>query len=824
MRLTLRTLLAYMDDILEPADHEALARKIEASDFATELIHRSRDASRRLRLGAPDPSAGEAGDLHEGADEQDANAMAEYLDNTLSPEAVAEFERACLAPGDKGDMLLAEAVSCHHVLAMVLREPAEVDRDLRRRLYDLAGTDAQPAKSLRIEPAHAAHAPDARPAERPASIDSVTAPARVASSGTPAAAHHALPDYLQAAANENRKKRRLMYAAIAAMIAGVLVGMLWPRGDQEARNVPEVPDAAASDGDTQSASVAEAAPDDADEGNDQEPESDAAEAAPPEDAAGGESSGASEAVAVDPGAEAPASNGETLSDLETKPNSDAASLPPDPGALPELPPGTDDQLPTADEEVADNDVAGDDGQFLDEPMTDEAETVASADVPGTPPRLGSGSPTGSAPPNEGTPGEPAKDAAPADEQPADAPAPPANAADQGPQPLGAFLGFMGADDVLLAYDPRGGAWRRLPSGEPLYDGTRLLALPTFRTTVNLAGANVYLGGGTEVTVLEPNQVPGEAAVDVALRAPRGRLIINAGRNGNRLELLAGDESRIIQLNPSSTLAVEVQGHFEPGFDPRVDPVDRTIRWYLASGGGQFIAGDGSELAVTGPAQWETTGRNDSAPAPIEQLPEWVDHEVVTSVQRSARKYVAPALTPGAPVDIALAELSDPNGAGRRYEVRTLAAVCAAYVDQFEPMVKALGDIQQKPYWKRLIETTRQTLAEDPDAVVALEEALISLRGERDAAGLMELILGYSPEDIGQTPAAIQAGPIPGLLRNLDSEDLDFRVLAFHNLCELTGTAGFGYRPERSADQRARVLRVIWKRFEEGELLPAQSGP
>ncbi|MCH2596741.1 MAG: hypothetical protein MKZ95_13225, partial [Pirellulales bacterium] len=84
MRLTLRTLLAYMDDILEPTDHEELGKKIEASDFATELIHRSRDAVRRLRLGAPTIDAGEdSDDVLGGVSVADVNAVAEYLDNTL---------------------------------------------------------------------------------------------------------------------------------------------------------------------------------------------------------------------------------------------------------------------------------------------------------------------------------------------------------------------------------------------------------------------------------------------------------------------------------------------------------------------------------------------------------------------------------------------------------------------------------------------------------------------------------------------------------------------------------------------------------------------
>ena len=99
MRLTLRTLLAYMDDMLDPADQEELGRKIEASPFATELIHRSRDAVRRLRLSAPEVLAGDSGDLHGGDHNLDANTAAEYLDSMLSPDDVAEFERNCLEAG-----------------------------------------------------------------------------------------------------------------------------------------------------------------------------------------------------------------------------------------------------------------------------------------------------------------------------------------------------------------------------------------------------------------------------------------------------------------------------------------------------------------------------------------------------------------------------------------------------------------------------------------------------------------------------------------------------------------------------------------------------
>ncbi len=136
MRLTLRTLLAYLDDILEPVDAEELGGKIRESDFASGLVHRIRGATGRMRLSSPPVIGKGMGN--------DANTVAEYLDNTLPTDRIPDFERVCL----ESDMHLAEAASCHEVLTLVLGEPAHIEDSLRERIHRI-GNRTAPANQVR---------------------------------------------------------------------------------------------------------------------------------------------------------------------------------------------------------------------------------------------------------------------------------------------------------------------------------------------------------------------------------------------------------------------------------------------------------------------------------------------------------------------------------------------------------------------------------------------------------------------------------------------------------------------------------------------------
>ncbi len=132
MRLTLRTLLSYLDDTLDPAETKIIGTKVADSEQARDLAERIKQVTRRRRLTTP-PSSGPGG--------IDANTIAEYLDNDVTAETAAEVEQICLA----SDVHLAEVAACHQILTLVLGEPALVPPSAKQRMYGLVkGPEAIP--------------------------------------------------------------------------------------------------------------------------------------------------------------------------------------------------------------------------------------------------------------------------------------------------------------------------------------------------------------------------------------------------------------------------------------------------------------------------------------------------------------------------------------------------------------------------------------------------------------------------------------------------------------------------------------------------------
>ncbi|MBU6173874.1 MAG: hypothetical protein KGQ60_08725, partial [Planctomycetes bacterium] len=124
MRLTLRTLLAYLDDTLGATEIKKIGEKVSESESAQQLIERIKQVTRRRRLTTP-PSSGPGA--------FDPNDVAEYLDNELENERIADIEKLCL----ESDVHLAEIAACHQILTLVLGEPVLVPPKSKERMYKL---------------------------------------------------------------------------------------------------------------------------------------------------------------------------------------------------------------------------------------------------------------------------------------------------------------------------------------------------------------------------------------------------------------------------------------------------------------------------------------------------------------------------------------------------------------------------------------------------------------------------------------------------------------------------------------------------------------
>jgi hypothetical protein len=125
MRLTLRTLLAYLDNVLDPSEKASLGDKISKSQTSRGIIERIRRV-----LASPNLSAPKIGTPNS---TNDPNPIAEYLDNTHPSTKISEIEVQCL----NDDARLAEVAACHQILTLALNKPASVPPELKTKIVDL---------------------------------------------------------------------------------------------------------------------------------------------------------------------------------------------------------------------------------------------------------------------------------------------------------------------------------------------------------------------------------------------------------------------------------------------------------------------------------------------------------------------------------------------------------------------------------------------------------------------------------------------------------------------------------------------------------------
>src|SRR6516162_6203159 len=142
MRLTLRTLLAWLDDTLSASEVREIGKQVAESPYAQELVKRIQRVTRQRRLTVPSTT---------GPDATDPNLVASYLDNELDQDLVPEYEKLCLT----SDVHMAEVASVHQILSLI-GQKAKVPEEAKHRMYHLVRGRDSIARKPRTSPSAAA--------------------------------------------------------------------------------------------------------------------------------------------------------------------------------------------------------------------------------------------------------------------------------------------------------------------------------------------------------------------------------------------------------------------------------------------------------------------------------------------------------------------------------------------------------------------------------------------------------------------------------------------------------------------------------------------
>jgi hypothetical protein len=227
-------------------------------------------------------------------------------------------------------------------------------------------------------------------------------------------------------------------------------------------------------------------------------------------------------------------------------------------------------------------------------------------------------------------------------------------------------------------------------------------------------------------------------------------------------------------------------------------------------------------AVDKASRWTVNEAGATDPVADASPPEWIYHEPIG--QLSEQRYGAPkiegTLVSNIPAETQLLEIFQQS---KQKEVKSLVARSSMHVGLYVPFVDALRDSEQRANWKSHIDTLRAAMALSPESATRVWQTLADQRGKPAADDLYEMLCGYNAEQIGRTPEQMKEGALLKLIDWLESDSLDYRVLAVNDLAEITGKRLMA-NPAATPTERTQSIRKWRARLDEGDLKPITPAP
>lgn len=758
MRLTLRSILAYLDDVLDPSKLKEMGTKISESPAAAATVSRIKEVVRRRRIAAPElTGTGSA---------PDPNIVAEYLDNTLDPAAIPALEKLCL----DSDMHLAEVAASHQILTAVLGEPIDVPATTRERMYSL------------VSPAPIIHEPPT-PLQPPSAGPVPTAPsllhsshATIAPEKLPQSSPPFSTDYLRPSGG-----RRLFGVLFGLMVA---IGWLgWVLVDQGLFPMPGAVPTVVDNGPT---------PSPAREG--EEPNG---EAAPEPDTTTIEQNDGKLASTVKKQFDSK-TEGDRSSQILAQQTAEPSPLT---GAIAEQGAETDsgddtetssmtssEQLPPSEEVIPETEIAS-------SSPTEAAMEVGNADS--SPPLSDQLASTESSPAT----------------RPNDAPPEPPQAP---PTEFPSIL-YSSVEGILLIHQRASDQWNVMPRRAIVNEGDEVAVPDPFEAVLTFDGAplEITLFGGSRVALR------GAIAPDMmTLEINRGRICLRRPVTSDQkkpisVRLKLRGQTAVVTLNEPGTLCgLEVSPRAPQGRSP--DPVV-----LLPEGGLHVVSGDASISweggepvpvgANVGWAAWPVPPQSITV-GPTRAIPDWLSPEGVpqTAADKKWFQMYEKEFAIDQPVTMSIPALI----LDRRERISSFATYTLGVVDDIPSLVKALQSDYEETRLAA-IWCLRGWLPSLPANEGILQAEIQRNFPDDEVEQLVDLLWGYSPTD-ARNPEISK-----NLITWMDHKDVTIRELAFFHVVRLTGrTNAHGYRPNLLDSPRNAAL-MGWRNYLErnaGQLL------